>query len=94
MILKSQGHPRAQNKGEKNYNVSCVIDELEKKVVEQMDEDLLKQIEVETRNQSRCSLWSEMRYARITASKAYEAAHCATLDETLVENILGAKRKP
>lgn len=58
---------------------------------QQMDEDLLKQIEIKTRNQSRCSLWSEMRYARITASKAYDAAHCATLDGTLVENILGAK---
>ncbi|CAG9765762.1 unnamed protein product [Ceutorhynchus assimilis] len=58
---------------------------------QQMDEDLLNQIEIKTRNQSKCSLWSEMRYARITASKAYDAAHCATFDRTLVENILGAK---
>lgn len=58
---------------------------------QQMDEGLFKQIEMKTRDQSKCSLWSEMRYARITASKAYDAVHCVTVDGTLVENILGAK---
>nr|CAH7769208.1 unnamed protein product [Callosobruchus chinensis] len=31
-----------------------------------------------------------MRYAGITASKAYDTAICITLDEALVQNILGA----
>ncbi|KAB0804975.1 hypothetical protein PPYR_01945, partial [Photinus pyralis] len=31
-------------------------------------------------------------YGRITASKAYEAAHCKVLDGSLTENILGASK--
>lgn len=45
-----------------------------------------------TVEQSSCPLWFELRYARITASKAYDAAHCKTLDGTLVERILGASK--
>ncbi|KAJ8960115.1 hypothetical protein NQ314_006096 [Rhamnusium bicolor] len=53
--------------------------------------EILKTIEIETRNQSKSSLWMEMRYGRVTASKAYEVAHCHKKDGVLVEKILGAK---
>lgn len=33
-----------------------------------------------------------LRYGWITASKAYDAAHCNTLDGTLTETILGARK--
>lgn len=56
-----------------------------------MTPELLKTIEMETRNQSESKLWMEMRYGRITASKAYEVAHCHKKDGVLVEKILGAK---
>lgn len=57
----------------------------------QMQEKIIRNIEKNTRNQSTCTLWSEMRYGRVTASKAYDAAKCGTFDGVLVENILGAK---
>lgn len=44
-----------------------------------------------TVGQSNCPLWHNLRYARITASKAHEAAHCQTMEGSLVESILGAK---
>lgn len=47
-------------------------------------------IENATRSQANCKLWHEMRYARITASKAYESSKCSTPDGVLVEVILGA----
>lgn len=40
--------------------------------------------------QDKNKLWYELRYGRITASKAYESAHCQTLNGSLVEHILGA----
>lgn len=58
---------------------------------QQMNEEILKNIEKNTRNQSTCSLWLEMRYGRVTASKAHDSAKCGTFDGVLVENILGAK---
>lgn len=45
-----------------------------------------------TETQNDCPLWHELRYGRITASKAYEAAHCHVLDGSLTENILGASK--
>ncbi|KAL4702604.1 hypothetical protein ACJJTC_016080 [Scirpophaga incertulas] len=47
-------------------------------------------IEQATRSQADCRLWYEMRYARITASKAHESAQCSTPDGVLVEYLLGA----
>ncbi|RVE51656.1 hypothetical protein evm_003628 [Chilo suppressalis] len=49
--------------------------------------DICKQ----TIEQANSPLWHEMRYGRITASKAYEVAHCKTLNGSLVESILGGK---
>lgn len=47
---------------------------------------------LETRKQSECPLWHELRYARITASKAYEAAHCKIFDGSLTDTIMGASK--
>lgn len=44
-----------------------------------------------TSGQSKSMLWYEMRFGRITASFLYEAAHCETLDGSLVEKILSQK---
>lgn len=57
----------------------------------EMKPDLLKEVEQETKNQSENVLWQEMRYGRITASRAYEVTRCKKSDGTLVENIFGAK---
>ncbi|KAJ8911235.1 hypothetical protein NQ315_012222, partial [Exocentrus adspersus] len=48
--------------------------------------------EIVTRNQSDCSLWHELRFCRITASKAYEVMHCHTAEGSVVEAILGARK--
>ncbi|VEN46973.1 unnamed protein product [Callosobruchus maculatus] len=60
-----------------------------------MDAVSCENVSEETRDQSSSGAWFEVRYARITASKLYEAAHCTTVDGCLVETILGAtKLKP
>lgn len=41
-----------------------------------MDAQLCMEVSVKTAGQSNCSLRFELRYARITASKIYDAAHC------------------
>ncbi|CAH2104028.1 unnamed protein product [Euphydryas editha] len=48
-------------------------------------------IEVATRRQNKSSLWYEMRYGRITASKAHEVSACNKPDGSLVATIMGAK---
>ncbi|XP_041975680.1 uncharacterized protein LOC121730623 isoform X2 [Aricia agestis] len=53
--------------------------------------DIIKSVEEATRQQNKSSLWYEMRYGRITASKAHEASVCHTPDGTLVATIMGAK---
>lgn len=45
----------------------------------------------ETVGQSNSPLWHSLRYGRVTASKFHEAAHCKTVDGSLVESIFGAK---
>lgn len=37
-------------------------------------------------------IWYELRYARITASKAYEAAHCKVMGGALTEAITRASK--
>ncbi|CAH2016479.1 unnamed protein product [Acanthoscelides obtectus] len=48
-------------------------------------------IEEATRMQYKSSLWYEMRYGRIKASKAHEVSVCHTPDGSLVATIMGAK---
>lgn len=54
-------------------------------------EDVIRAIEVQTRDQYKCNLWYELRYARITASTAYEVSRCKTVDGALMGRIMGGK---
>lgn len=57
-----------------------------------MPSNICEEAQEATKDQSVCPLWHELRYARITASKAYDAAHCKKLDGVLVEQIIGSKK--
>ncbi|GBP26109.1 hypothetical protein EVAR_15122_1 [Eumeta japonica] len=48
-------------------------------------------MEKQTRGQDKSSMWHELRYGRITASKCYEVSRCKTVDGTLIAIILGAR---
>ncbi|CAK1585692.1 unnamed protein product [Parnassius mnemosyne] len=54
-------------------------------------EAVISTIEEATRRQNKSSLWYEMRYGRITASRAHEVSVCHTPDGSLVASIMGAK---
>ncbi|KAF9409692.1 hypothetical protein HW555_010982 [Spodoptera exigua] len=43
------------------------------------------------RGQDKSSMWHELRYGRITASKCYEGSRCKTVDGTLIAIILGVR---
>lgn len=66
-----------------------------RKVIQAMNETFdvaaIQMIESATRKQNKSSLWYEMRYGRITASKAHEVSVCHTPDGSLVAAIMGAK---
>ena len=47
---------------------------------------------MQTRVQSECLLWYELRYGRITASKLHEASKCQTTSGSLVKQIIGAAK--
>lgn len=51
----------------------------------------IKLIEEKTQAQYKNRLWHELRYGRITASRAYEVSKCRTMDGSLVAMIMGAK---
>ncbi|CAD0207029.1 unnamed protein product [Chrysodeixis includens] len=53
--------------------------------------DLIEKVKEETRDQSKSNLWFELRYGRITASRAFEVSRCKVGDGTLVSLILGGK---
>lgn len=53
---------------------------------------ILTDIEKNTRDQSTNNVWFELRYGRITASKAYEVSKCNTTDGVLVKQILGCTK--
>ena len=54
-----------------------------------MDKSVCSQAAYLTTEQSNCNLWYELRYARITASKIYDAAHCKKPDGVFVNQVLG-----
>ncbi|CAH0717717.1 unnamed protein product, partial [Brenthis ino] len=54
-------------------------------------EENIKIIEEHTVGQHKSRLWHELRYGRVTASKAYEVSKCLTSDGSLVAVIMGAK---
>lgn len=57
----------------------------------QITETLITKIEEETRGQSNSPLWFELRYGRVTASRAFDISRCKTTDGTLISLILGGK---
>ncbi|CAH2010190.1 unnamed protein product [Acanthoscelides obtectus] len=59
---------------------------------QEMNDQPCKEILNQTKDQSNTGTWFEIRYARITASKFYEAAQSTTYDGCLVESILGAAK--
>lgn len=60
--------------------------------MKEMHTEVCKKAALATLNQNDWPLWYELRYARITASKAYEASHCKVFDGSLVESIMGASK--
>lgn len=58
---------------------------------QKLDERALALIESATRSQYKSPLWYELRYARVTASKAFEVTRCQTPDGSLVAALMGAK---
>ncbi|CAG4938604.1 unnamed protein product [Colias eurytheme] len=58
-----------------------------------MTADAYKGAAIATLEENDCPLWHELRYGRITASKAYDAAHCNTLDGTITDTILGVNSR-
>ncbi|KAF9801729.1 hypothetical protein SFRURICE_014883 [Spodoptera frugiperda] len=70
------------------FKERCVEDFL-KKI--EITASLIKKVEEETREQSNSALWFELRYGRITASRAFEVSRCKTSDGTLISLILGGK---
>ncbi|XP_047543251.1 uncharacterized protein LOC125075585 [Vanessa atalanta] len=53
--------------------------------------EIINKIENQTRDQYKNNLWHELRYGRITASKAFEVSRCKTDDGTLIATIMGGK---
>ncbi|KAL4718530.1 hypothetical protein ACJJTC_018273, partial [Scirpophaga incertulas] len=57
----------------------------------QITTNLITKIEEETQGQSNSPLWFELRYGRVTASRAFDVSRCKTTDGTLISLILGGK---
>lgn len=57
-----------------------------------MDMSSCDEAALATISQCDCPLWYELRYARITASKAHAAAQCKSIQGTLTESIMGATK--
>lgn len=51
----------------------------------------INNVEEKTREQHKSRLWYELRYGRVTASRAYEFSRCKTSDGTLMAVIMGGK---
>ena len=58
----------------------------------QMNEKLCQEAALLTIDQATDSLWHELRYGRITASKIYSAAHCKTATGTFVDQVIGVSK--
>ncbi|CAH2094797.1 unnamed protein product [Euphydryas editha] len=71
-----------------NYKEQC-SEVFIKQILTLFTSELLEKVEVNTRDQTRSNLWHELRFGRITASKAYEVKNCNTSDGALVSLIMG-----
>ncbi|XP_063547176.1 uncharacterized protein LOC134754765 [Cydia strobilella] len=88
--------------GVMQYSLHCLFMDLPPQIEQDVDqviekfkytftEAAINTIEEATRSQNKNSMWYEMRYGRITASKAHEVSVCQTPDGSLVAAIMGAK---
>ncbi|KAF2890499.1 hypothetical protein ILUMI_15673 [Ignelater luminosus] len=76
---------------QEHNNANNDVNKLLNLLKEQLTENSISLIEQATRTQSKSHLWYELRYGRITASKAYEVSRCKTTDGSLVAAIMGAE---
>ncbi|XP_076664263.1 uncharacterized protein LOC143375179 [Andrena cerasifolii] len=67
-------------------------DDFLKHAEENMSEDLCKEGERNTQDQSNNVLWHELKFGRITASNIYESSRCQTVDGNLVHRIIGVAK--
>lgn len=61
---------------------------------QQMTVNLCSEAVIKTTEQSASSLWFDLRFGRITASKIYDAAHCKKSDGSFVNQVLGVTKVP
>ncbi|KAJ8670103.1 hypothetical protein QAD02_001362 [Eretmocerus hayati] len=59
-----------------------------------LSKELCQEAEFETRKQSDCPLWYELRYGRLTGSKLNESSRCKTPEGSLIDLIVGAAKIP
>ncbi|XP_060802690.1 uncharacterized protein LOC132902277 [Amyelois transitella] len=59
----------------------------------QMTTDNINMVFSTTKHQSDSPMWFELRYGRITGSTLYEAAHCRTINGSLLNAIMGEHSK-
>ncbi|KAF9406034.1 hypothetical protein HW555_013452, partial [Spodoptera exigua] len=59
------------------------FEEFVNKILPLFTPNVLKDVEEKTRNQSENNLWHELRFGRVTASKAYDISRCKTSDGSL-----------
>ncbi|GBP87472.1 hypothetical protein EVAR_64469_1 [Eumeta japonica] len=75
------------------YAATFTCNETEETILSVQSEDSAAHLGASaTLEQNDCPLWYELRYGRITASKAYDAVQCNVFDGTLTQTILAAKR--
>lgn len=73
-------------------NIDQSAESFVKFCIDSMDEEIIKNATKLSHGQSENSLWYELRYGRITASKLYEMAVCKTPSGSLVNEIIGAAK--
>lgn len=73
------------------YNNTYDSEQFLTKISKVFEQTIIKKIEQETRDQHTSPIWYELRYGRITASKAYDVSRCKTADGALVSTVMGAR---
>lgn len=76
-----------------NSNIDQSAESFVKFCVDNMNEENIKNAAKLSHQQSEDSLWFELRYGRITASKLYEMAVCKKSSGSLVNEIIGVAKK-
>lgn len=77
----------------KKINANPTADEFIQFCKTKITKEVCQKIYKNTVTQSSSSLWKNLRFGRVTASKLYEVANCKTADGTISELVLGASIK-